>query len=276
MKLLVLTDLSEAGALSVEALLGMKHESIDEVTLLHVVDLDLYTAGGSIPQIVEAAEEQLARESSRLAERGIRMQVLVEIGDTVRTVREAARRVEADMVVMSALGHGALAGRLLGSTAERIAASLHVPVFVGRVEVCEDVCTLAGEGNPFARMLVATDLAKGAVSVLEAVADLPDLGAVRVVHVAVDDSAAQAARERLGDLVAQVPGLDRAETAAPTGQPAERILAEAEQWRASCIALAPCAHGAMHRLAFGTTARAVARESQLPLLVVPLAAEQVN
>ena len=58
MKVLVATDLSEAGLRSVEGLCACGAAGFGRVTLLHVVDLDLYTAGGSVPGITEWANDR--------------------------------------------------------------------------------------------------------------------------------------------------------------------------------------------------------------------------
>ena len=71
MKSLIATDLSAAGLLSLDSICSAAG-LFESVVLLHVVDLDLYTAGGSVPQILEFASGEARRSSAvRLAGCGL-------------------------------------------------------------------------------------------------------------------------------------------------------------------------------------------------------------
>ncbi len=163
MKFLAAVDLSEASLLSLDALRAFAGDAGGDVTLLHVVDLDLYTAGGAVPGIMEFAKERLQEESERLAGCGLRVSAIrVEQGDSAQTIRRVATEEKVDLVVMTNLGKGARTGRVFGSVAERVASQGTVPVLVERVDLEDSdggTCRRLASGSPFERTMIAVDVA---------------------------------------------------------------------------------------------------------------------
>jgi nucleotide-binding universal stress UspA family protein len=273
MKFLAAVDLSDASLLALDALRAIAGDRAGDATLLHVVDLDLYTAGGSVPGIMEFAEERLRTESGRLADCGLRAaSVRVEQGDSTETILRVAAEENADLIVMTNLGKGARTGRLFGSTAERVAANGEVPVLIERVGFAEDGC---GEccrltpSSPLDRVLVATDLDESRGSPLEFVLALQGVTAVRVVHVVPDSAASGPAAETLRALVREAPGGIELETAVLIGTPARAIVEDASSWGATTIALQPGGRGPLHRAVWGSVARQVALNAPSSVLFVP-------
>jgi nucleotide-binding universal stress UspA family protein len=271
MKIVVATDLSEAGILAVEGLCACEAGLFEQVVLLHVVDLDLYTAGGSIPGIMEWARGRLDEEESRLRAAGFEVESRIEQGPALDTIQAVASEAGADLVMVTNLGKGAATGRLFGSTAEQLAVRGSVPVLVDRVAFQDQTWCRVGEGSPFARVLVGIDPDDTLPGMLRAVGSLPGVEAVRVVHVVreIDDVAAEVVR--LEQAVSEA-GIDiTAEVAALVGDPAARLLDEARDWNASVMAVSPCRHGLAHRALFGSVARGIALGADRPVLFVPAA-----
>lgn len=271
MRYLVAVDLSEASLLALDALRAFAGHEGGDVTLLHVVDLDLYTAGGSVPGIMEFAKERLTQESERLAGCGLDVTaVRVEQGDSTQTILRVAAEEKSDLIVMTSLGKGARTGRLFGSTAERVASSGNLPVLIERVGIAEgDSCCRLAKGSPFERILVAVDLEHDPAAVLDFARTLPGAGAMRVVHVVQDAARLEDARLRLNELGSNSPTGVEAELSVLVGVPAEEIVADANEWDATAIALSPCAHGSLHRALWGSVARQVALKAVCSVLFVP-------
>jgi len=269
MKYLAAVDLSEASLLALDALRAFAGQEGGDVTLLHVVDLDLYTAGGSVPGIMEFAKERLAQESERLAGCGLHVTaVRVEQGDSTQTILRVAAEENAELVIMTSLGKGVRTGRLFGSTAERVASSGKLPVLIERVGIAagDGSCCRMSERSPFERTLIAVDLEHDPAAVIGFVKTLPGLGAMRVVHVVRDAAQLDEAQALLDQFA---PTGVEAESTALVGLPAEKIVADAAGWGASAIALSPCAHGALHRALWGSVARHVALKAECSVLFVP-------
>lgn len=271
MNVLIATDLSEAGLRSVEGVSGCEPTGFERITLLHVIDLDLYTAGGSVPGIQEWAQERLLAEAADLRERGFSVDVRVETGPVVETIHDVADAVGADLLVVTNLGKGAVVGRLLGSTAERLALATHRPVLLERVGHEGERWCRVGGGSPFARILLGVDLGDGTASLMQKAATMPGAELVRAVHVVSDRADAAEARENLEVARTAIPARNIIETAVVVGHPADALLAEARRWDATVIAVGSCRHGMLYRGVLGSVARTVATHSDRAVLMLPTA-----
>jgi len=269
MKVLLATDLSEAGLRSVEGLCACKASDFEHVTLLHVIDLDLYTAGGSVPGIAEWANAELEKVAADLRELGFEVAVRVEIGLAVDTIKSVAEEIGAELIVVTNLGKGALTGRLLGSTAERLAPATRLPVLVERVEHRGERWCRLGSGSPFQRIVLGVDLEGDAQALVTRAASLPGIESLRIVHVAADEATRATAQQGLEQVArgAQVGAV--VEVATYVGDAAEKLLADAAESEATAIAVATCRHGLLHRGVLGSVAREVALHSDRAVLLLP-------
>jgi nucleotide-binding universal stress UspA family protein len=268
MKVLIATDLSEASLAALDSVCSCEPGVFEAATLLHVIDLDLYTAGGSIPQIMEYAEGVLPEWADRLTRCGIETQVRVEQGPAVETIEDVAADMGADLIVMTNLGRGAATGRLLGSTVEKLASRGRVPVLVERVRESEEGWCRLGGGSPFARVLLAASIDDALPSLLDHVAALPGEMALRVVHVTASADDVLEARSALDEAVAAA-ATRRAEIAVFIGDPVEVIVEAAGEWKATTVAVASCRHSMLHRAIWGSVARGVALTAPCSVLLVP-------
>jgi nucleotide-binding universal stress UspA family protein len=188
--------------------------------------------------------------------------VRAEVGPAVEVIERVAAEENADLVVMSNLGKGAVTGRLLGSTAERLATAGKLPVLIERVREDAGAWCRIADSHPFGKVLIGADLTDSLQGQLGVVGNLPGLGEVRVVHVTDPGTDADLVT---GELAAhashRLPGV-RVETALREGtDKAEELLAEAAEWGASVIVVSPRSHGILHRALWGSTARTVALQS---------------
>lgn len=274
MKYLAAVDLSEASLLALDALRAVANGGEGDVTLVHVVDLDLYTAGGSIPGIMEFAQERLATESQRLAGCGLSVSgIRVEQGDATATILRVAAEEESDLVVMTNLGKGAKTGRLFGSTAERVASSGSVPVLIERLsaEGAQDASCRIYTGSPFERVLVAVDFDSHPAHLLRFALSLPGVGAIRTAHVVGDTAEVNETWARMNELISAAPADLILESEVLVGEPTEALIDLATTWGATTVLLSPCSHSALHRALWGSVARKVALGARCSVLFVPSA-----
>ena len=183
-------------------------------------------------------------------------------------MQQVAADVGADLIIVTDRGKGGAAGRLLGSTAERIAQAGDVPVLVERVEERDAAWCRLGTGSPFAHPLVAADLDEGLRRLAVVTARLPGRESARAVHVASPGSDLAQAHGFVDDEFALSPLTDAEVVVLEGRDPAESIIAEAQASGATVIVLSPRRHGAIGRLVFGSVALSLLRESRLPLLFV--------
>ncbi|MDY0088195.1 MAG: universal stress protein [Coriobacteriia bacterium] len=267
MKILVATDLSEAGLLSIQALIGCNPKLFRGVTLLHVFEVEDYMLGASVPDAVEWSKKRLAEEAANLVEAGFVADYRLEQGAVPEVVQEVAAETGADLIVVTDRGEGGAPGRFLGSTATRIAqVDGTPPVLVVRVEERDATWCRVGEGSPFVRPLIAADVDQTFERLVRVTAALPGVEATRIVHVVAPDDDADQARGFM-EAVMERAGLSDAQAVVVEGtDPAADIITESSMWQASLIVLAPRRHGLIGRLVFGSVAISLLRDSRLPLL----------
>lgn len=266
MRVLVATDLSEAGLLSIESLLGCNPDLFEGVTLVHVLEFEEYMAGGPIEESVKWARKRLAEEADSLRNAGFRTDYRVEQGPAADVVQAVAAEITAEIIVVTDRGRGGAPGRFLGSTAERIAQAGEVPVLVERVEERDAAWCRLGQGSPFARPLVAADLDERLRGLVLATGRLPGREAVRVVHVAAPGASPNEARAFIETEIMRTPLRDSEVVVVEGRDPAEAIIAQAHSSGATLIAVAPRRHGMIGRLVLGSVARSLLKDSRIPLL----------
>jgi nucleotide-binding universal stress UspA family protein len=78
------------------------------------------------------AEERLAQIAARLNRQNVKHRTLVEFGVPYQVIVESARRLRANLIVMSTHGRTGLAHALIGSVAERVVQHAHCPILLLR------------------------------------------------------------------------------------------------------------------------------------------------
>jgi nucleotide-binding universal stress UspA family protein len=270
MRVVIATDLSDASLAAVEAMAMCPPAHFERITLVHAVDLDLYTAGGTVPGVIDLARERLGQITEGLRSMGFDAEYRIEIGPAVERIRSMADEEGAELLVMTNLGKGALLGRVMGSTAERIASEGKIPVLVERVEQREGAWCRLGRRNPFTRVLVGADLTGSLPAQLRLIARLPGVSQVRIAHFASDESDVAAAESALQGSMLENLGAEVSLVVLTGDEPASRLAAEAAEWNATVIVVSPQTRKTLRRTIWGSTARKLALEHELPLLFMPL------
>ena len=268
MRAIIASDLSEASLLTAETIASCDPGTFEHVTLMHVVELDPYTAGGAIPQVLEFAEEQLVEHAGRLNRQGMSADYRLDRGDAVEMIVAAAEELGAGLIAVTDRGHGRALGRILGSTAEKIALATPVPVLVERVEEREAAWCRISAGPTFARPLVAVDLDDALQALVRAAVELPGAGAARVVHVATGTHDLEHAYGFIAAELATVGLADAEVVVLEGGDAAGALLEEAAASDATCIVMAPRRHTVIERVLLGSIASSVLARTTLPVVFV--------
>lgn len=192
-------------------------------------------------------------------------------------ILDVAEREEADLVAVGASRRGAVAGMIIGTTAQRVLRASRVPVLVKRVP----------EGDHPRRILLTTDLSELSVSVhehgLRLVGTLWDSrdADVRSLLVAGDDlplpppghqiGMRREAKARLEEFLNRTSSGERTvEGKVRLGLSAREILAEAEEWRADLLVLGTHGRTGYSRFLIGSVAETVSRKVPCDVLVLPV------
>ncbi len=243
-----------------------------------------------IPQVADLNAALLA-DGGRLVEetvallgpRGAAAETTVTQGNPKEEIVGAADAWPADLVVLGARGLGAAAAWLLGSVSQAVVRHVRCPVLV-----------VKGKPRRLRSVLVATDGSEGANDAIRFFLSLPLRRDVRVrllsavEPVPFPTTAPGMIRRRLRAMVAEIERerrsgtgklleragaelrtkLSRVTRSAPTGHPAEEILATAAAFDADLIVVGARGLGGMKRLLLGSVSERVLRDARCPVLIV--------
>lgn len=275
MRAIFATDLSDAARAALDCLCECQVTDFEEIVLVHVIDVDMYTEGGSVPLFLEADRQLLDEQVQRLRDRGLSTRARLEQGAAAAEIERVAAEEEAGLIIIGNVGRGGVRGRLLGGTAEILASEAKTPVLVEKVTGHEGSWCRLAEGHTFRRTMVAVDLSGGSRGAPAAVAGMAGVEAIRLVHVMTGDekgSGSGSDEDRLALLdewASDAPAELDVSTELREGDPTAEIALAAFEWGATCLAVGLCGHGHLHRFVWGSVSSALARTLALPVLIVP-------
>ena len=275
-------------ALTYAAVLARRCEA--KIVLLEAVQA--HTLPGVDPsnaqvELTNRAEEYLKTAAGRLGADGITTETHVYYDDPVHAILDAARRHQADLIVMSTHGRGGLGRMLYGSVADQILRRATMPVLLVP-SIVEH--TWPAEG-PLS-LLIPLDGSELAAEALQS-ADLltesfgSKLTLLRVVQPAVyplygegyayvpfdQDAELADARQYLEDQAARLGETgSRVDTQVAVGEPARVIGEIAREQNVDVVVMATHGNGGLSRLILGSVATATLRHTTAPLLLVRPAA----
>jgi nucleotide-binding universal stress UspA family protein len=217
---------------------------------------------------VAEAEQDLAAIAEKTRAQGTAVTTRVEPRYPPTAIRETTDEGGADLIVMATHSRAAPLRAVLGSVAEEVLRTSHVPMLLIPPS-CEKPWPVTGP----LRVLVALDGSPIAEQVLVPALELADaldadLDLVRVV----DDEAPTAhdvAEQYLRQLVESLRGrAPRLRLQVLTGNPADRILELARREPAHVIAMATHGRSGLGRILMGSVTTAMLQRADIPLLVV--------
>jgi universal stress protein A len=136
-RILVPIDFSASSLKAVDEAVEFSRPYEAELILLFVVERMIYESpllvidsGALLENQARAAEEKLEEICRRLRKGGIKCRGLVESGAAYQAIVEAAKKVHADLIVISTHGLTGLVHILMGSVAERVVQHAVCPVLV--------------------------------------------------------------------------------------------------------------------------------------------------
>jgi nucleotide-binding universal stress UspA family protein len=114
-----------------------------ELVLLYVVEpiyyatpADMYATSPNLALLIDeqrrSGKAQLARLEAKLAKGRRKVRGVLKAGSPAQVIVDTAKRLKADMIIMSTHGRSGLAHVLLGSVAERVVRGASCPVLTVR------------------------------------------------------------------------------------------------------------------------------------------------
>lgn len=299
------TDFSEPAACGVSWAREIARAHGATLHLVHAVDrIDprlLGTVGAELASLsteqhgdlaeaaADFARERLEAEARELEGSGLSVKPWSDFGQPSQVIQRAVRELGAELVVVGTRGLGGFRHLLLGSTAERVVQRSEVPVL-----------SVHGPGrdgtHPIRRLLLPTDFSEDAGHALRAALRVfgsgpgsgpgPTVHLLHVIHLPPEyqvyradglsgmsrgliEQATTVAEEEIAQLAATLDDDAAAvETEVIEGDPADVIVARAEELGVDLVAMGTHGAGALERLFLGNVARRVVQHGPCPVLTV--------
>ena len=138
-RILVPIDFSQPSLRALDDAVEFSRPYEARLTILYVVERGLYGSPLLVtdPRVLgekerKAAEKRLARLAQQIGKRGIECNTLVRFGVAYAEILATARRIKADLIILSTHGRTGLAHVFIGSVAERVVREATCPVLTIR------------------------------------------------------------------------------------------------------------------------------------------------
>jgi nucleotide-binding universal stress UspA family protein len=138
-RILVPVDFSDPSLRALDYAIEFSRRLKSRLIVLHVVEpvyypmaADMYGVGidlGNVyEQIERAARTQLSRLAAKLRTRRVEVRTLLSVGTAPQMIAQSAKKLKADLIIMSTHGRTGLSHVLMGSVAERVVRTAACPV----------------------------------------------------------------------------------------------------------------------------------------------------
>jgi universal stress protein A len=142
-RILVPVDFSQPSMQALDYAIEFGQPFKPEFVLLHVLEpiyypgaADMYGPGydmGLVYQELErAGRDQLSRLATKLQKKRLTVRTLLRVGTAYHAIVETARKLRADLIIMSTHGRTGLSHVVMGSVAEKVVRSAACPVLTVR------------------------------------------------------------------------------------------------------------------------------------------------
>ena len=275
-KILLTTDFSKPSKKLLESAKQLKESGLKEVILTHVVDIS--TAQASALQFQTNSKDVLEKEKEILEEAGLEVSIFVPVGFPANEIVQLANKEQVDMILIASHGKGYIKQIFLGSTTFDVIRIAETPVLIEKYEDLDDENYQLASQNKFNKVLLPLDLSQRSDNLVNWIKAsnyiIDELVLLTVIEKSKDQSefklkkdGAEAELESYKEKLT-AKGFD-VEVVIEIGTASENIITVAEEKEVNSIIMATRGMGTIKGLLLGSTANAVARKANLPVILNP-------
>lgn len=284
-RIVVATDLSGASDSLISCLPGLRALGVERILLVHALGIRHLEEMKHL--ITPMVEPRLEQQKQRIEQMGFAATIVIMPGLASREIARAAEERKASLIVLGS--HGATAARevLLGGVAMKLLHEVATPVMLFRLEAPDEESRRRSEwarNHLLRHVLHPTDFSDAAEHALSALERLAAAGTERVTLLHVQDQAHmsryspekieefnQIDRTRLERVKAELRacGVPDVGIEITYGSPKREIIRLAKSGDATLIVMGSQGRGFISEVFLGSVSHHVARQSPVPILLVP-------
>jgi nucleotide-binding universal stress UspA family protein len=284
-KVLFVTKFEELGFDALQALLAIKKADLNHVVFMYVIEREKVAMRRGVGykkdeevKLRETANIRFIDWAEDLFEQGMEAGVYIVVGSLVSEVMKAAKKEEADLIIIGRSEKGMLEQLYSGSNVIELIRRTSIPVLVFKHGLEKSVSV----DKPFEKPLLATDWSPASMKAIEYMKGLKNvIKEIRVIHVASQkdlkgtssftvQETRKEARKKL-DAIAE--GLEKEGIKTRphiyVGDPVIEIEKAAREHQASMIVLGSSAKESWIERWIGSVPRRIAEKSDYHTLLIP-------
>jgi len=284
-KLLFVTKFEQLGFDALQSLLNIRDTGLNHVVFLNVIERERvvmrrgtgYQKDEEI-RLRERANIRFIDWAENLFEQGMEVGVYIVVGNLVTEVIKAAKKEDADLIVIGRSHKGVLEQLYSGSDVTELLRRAAIPVLVYKYT---SASALAIE-QPFAKPLLATDWSPASLRATEYLKTLKGVvQKINVTHVASENDLkgassldVQKTRKKIRRRLEEICEIFEAEGIAARshvyiGDPAEEIERAARDCQSTMVVLGSSSKSSWVERWIGSVPRKIAKHSAAPTLIIP-------
>jgi nucleotide-binding universal stress UspA family protein len=283
-RLLFVTKFEELGYDAVQSLLSLTKADLNHIVFLNVIERDRFAMSrvgyrkDEEIRLRETANIRFIDWSEHLFEQGLEVGVYIVVGSLVPEVIKAAKKEEADLIVIGRSHKGALEHLYTGSDVTELLRRAETPVLVYK-HLSETVISIE---QPFERPLLAMDWSPASMKAVGYLKELKDVvQEISVVHVVSEKDlkgtsamSVQKTRKQARKKLEEISALFAAEGIEARehvyiGEPEEEIEKAARECQSTMIVMGSSAKAAWIERWLGSIPQTIAEKSMYPSLLIP-------
>lgn len=213
-------------------------------------------------------QKRLAESANSLSLVGFRAEGMVEAGDPAEKLIEVATRVGADCILAGSHGHSSLRDFFIGSTVLNLARLTSLPLLLIPIHAKLPLA------DKLSRVVLGSDCSEAARGAERFFLDLLDLGIEGVAVCAIEHGDPDDQTQEQNCARIHIERLEQCcsgplQSRIEHGAAPEVIMRNARDAGVDLIVVGKRGHNRMRELLLGSTAEAVCRRTQIPVVVVP-------
>lgn len=278
-KVVMATDFSPGAEKLLNCLGELKNLGTEEIILTWVMEIG--SAGGPTGKLKELHKQKLEEKAKEVETMGFKVTCEAPVGFPASEINQVAEDHKASLIVIGSRGKNRIREFFLGSTVSRMIRQAKTPTLIERIELVEKIgekdCQLVCE-RKFESILLPTDFSPAAEKAESIVTELAEHAGKIVLASIVDEgeteeeiqalkAKAEKYLQKLGESCSLA--CPDVKVRVEVGVPSRHIKAIAEEEDITLIVIGMRGKGGVEGLVLGSTAEAVARTSNRPVLLIP-------
>ena len=278
-KVLLATDFSETAKKLINCLDELKGLGIDEVVLTHVINVHRSKIV-NVEQLKESNMKKLEKVKEKIEAKGFKVKIKIPVGFPASEINKVARGENVALILIASHGEGFIKKVFLGSTTYDLIRQSKRPVLIEKYENIEGEAQVACS-RKFKKVLVPIDFSDCSKAAIEFLREIEENNFNEVILLNVIESSrsiddlekektrAEVKLKEIAKNLKKNNSVNNITVKVAEGAASNNIIDIARKEKVGLILMPRTGRGNIKELLLGSTSDRVAKESPVPVLLLP-------